>query len=299
LIQLPEPFIQTVIGVHQEKGALWLKQFNELIQYCEEKWSLRVISPYSLSYNYVASVILQDGQAAVLKLGVPSKEINTEIEALTLYGGKGMAHLLASDADKGILLLEQVSPGQTLKSVANDEEATLIAAEVMRKFRVPAPQNAGFPTLAQWAKGLERLRIYYNEATGPIPERLVSKAESLFTQLIPSITNPLLLHGDLHHENILSAARDPWLAIDPKGLIGEAEYEVIPFLLNHLPENGCLEITKRRVELFVQELQLNEERVLAWAFSHSILSAWWHVEDHSSCVEHAIQMALLFEQLMK
>jgi streptomycin 6-kinase len=60
-----------------------------------------------------------------------------------------------------------------------------------------------------------------------------------------------------------------------------------------------LEITNRRIELFVEELQLDKARVLAWAFSHAILSAWWNIEDQTNGAEHSIQMALIFEQLME
>jgi streptomycin 6-kinase len=299
LIHLPENLTRNIVGVHQDKGVLWLKNFETLTKYCEETWSLQIMtSPYPLSYNYVAPVVFHDGSEAVLKLGVPSKEIDTEIEALRLYQGNGMARLIDADADKGILILERVKPGDTLKTIKNDEEATLLAAEVMRKIRVPAPENSIFPSTAQWAKGLERLRQHYNGGTGPIPERMVRKAEDLYAKLNSTVKNPQLLHGDLHHDNILSAEREPWLAIDPKGLIGDPEYQVISFLMNNLPGDHAVEIIKRRIDLFVEELDLHKDRVLAWAYSHSILSTWWCIEDHTDGVDDAIQTAEMFETLL-
>jgi streptomycin 6-kinase len=298
LIHLPEKFTQTIMGVHQDKGKLWLDDLHGLIQYCEDKWSLQVLNPYPLSYNYVAPAVYKNGLEAVLKLGVPSKEVHYEIEALRLYNGNGMAKLIDSDAEKGILILERAKPGETLKSIKNDEEATLIAADIMIKLRVPAPCPLLFPSTSQWADGLMKLRSHYQGSTGQIPEYLVRKAEERFTKLNSTIKKVQLLHGDLHHENILSTEREPWLAIDPKGLVGEAEYEVISFLMNNLPEDQPIEIIKRRVDLFVEKLQLNKERVLAWAFCHAILSAWWCIEDNTEGADDAVEMALLFERLL-
>lgn len=173
----------------------------------------------------------------------------------------------------------------------------MVAAGVMKKMRTPAPRPSPFPTTADWAKGLASLRHHFNGGTGPIPENLVVKAESLYPWLNETVKNPQLLHGDLHHDNILAGRKGTWLAIDPKGVIGEMEYEVISFLMNHLPEADPIAAIRRRVDLFVKELHLQRERVLAWAFCHTILSAWWYVEDGDDCIEEAVEKAMLFARL--
>jgi streptomycin 6-kinase len=299
-IQLPQGFKSTIKGVHRKAGEQWLKDFNELISYCEGKWSLTVMEPYPLSFNFVAPVVLADGQQAVLKLCVPGKEFITEKEALHYYQGNGIAELIDYDSNRGIMLLERLNPGETLKTIENDEEATRIAAGVMKKLHKPASAShfAVFPTIQDWSMGHVKLRQRFNGGIGPLPEHLVTKAESFFPKLISTISNPQLLHGDLHHENILSATREPWLAIDPKGLIGEREYGVIQFLLNNVPEMNKSKVTERRVDIFVSELQLDKERILAWAFCHSILAAWWNVEDDPNYVDSTIEMAVLFERLL-
>lgn len=298
MIHLPEKFVQTVKGVHRQQGERWLKNFDELIAYCEEKWSLEVLNPFPLSYNFVAPAVFKNGTEAVLKLCVPGDGVRTEIAALRLYNGKGIARLIDADEEKGILILERLQPGDTLKSVKSDEEATLIAARVMKNMRTRAPHRSLFPSTVQWAAGLERLRRRFNGGTGPLPDRLVRKAEAFYAKLNSTVNNPQLLHGDLHHENILSAEREPWLAIDPKGLIGEAEYEVISFLMNNLPEEQPEATIKRRVDLFAEELQLRKERVLAWAFCHAILAAWWCIEDNGDCADSSIRLAIVFETLL-
>lgn len=300
-MNLPEKFIQTVLGVHKEIGEQWLNSFDHLIQYCEQNWSLQVGAPYSLSFNFAAPVLFNDGREAVLKLCVPGKEFHTELEALRLYGGNGIAKLIDADQERGVMILERLQPGHTLNTVENDEEATVIAASLMKKLHIPVPASHYeiFPTTAKWAEGLERLREHFNGGTGPFPVRMVQKAEQLFAKLNRAVKNPVLLHGDLHHENILSAEREPWIAIDPKGLIGEAEYGVIQFLLNNLPDDHVAEVTERRIDIFVEELKLDKARVLSWAFCHSILSAWWCIEDGSEWSDDSLRMPMIFEELLK
>ncbi|KIL34354.1 kinase [Cohnella kolymensis] len=298
-MRLPDKFINTIKGVHQDAGEQWLANFDELIWYCEWKWSLKVMEPFPLSFNFAAPVILQDGRQAVLKLCVPGKEFITEKEALIAYRGSGIAELMDYDSDRGIMLLERLNPGETLKTIHNDEEATRIAAGVMKKLHKPASTShfGVFPTIQQWSQGLLNLRQRFDGGTGPLPERLVRKAELYFPELISTMKDPHLLHGDLHHENILSAEREPWLAIDPKGLIGEREYEVISFLLNNLPDSDKSRITERRVDIFANELQLRKDRILSWAFCHSILSAWWCVEDNAGSADSSLEMAMIFDNL--
>ncbi|WP_193556205.1 aminoglycoside phosphotransferase family protein [Paenibacillus ginsengarvi] len=268
------------------------------MRFCEQKWQLRVLEPYPPSYHFVAPVVCADGTEAALKLGVPGKEMASEALTLRTYAGEGAVRLLDADLERGALLLERLKPGKTLHSIKDDEEAVRIAAGVMRRIVRPVPEGGSFPSTQDWAQGLAKLRAHFGGSTGPLPERAVGRAEKLFAELNRTIMRPLLLHGDLHHGNILQAERELWLAIDPKGLIGEAEYGVIQFLLNHLPEHGRVDILTRRIDQFTAELGLNRERVVAWAFCHTMLSAWWDIEDNTPGCEETVQTALLFETML-
>lgn len=299
MYHLPDQFVQTILGVHKDAGEAWLLQFERNLSAIAGKWGLALSAPYALSYNYVAPVRLQDGTEAVLKLCVPSDDFRAELGALQCFQGRGMCKLLAFDEEMGALLLERVSPGHTLAAIKDDETATRIAAGVMKQLRTPAPANANFPTVAAWASGLAKLRQHFGGGTGPIPEHSVRKAEQLFQHLIGTSESTYLLHGDLHHENMLAAGEKKWLAIDPKGVIGEAEFEVVSFLLNQWPTEHVEKTIRRRIEIFVQELGLQGERVIAWAFCHTILSAWWYIEDQVDGKEAALQKALVFERILE
>jgi streptomycin 6-kinase len=124
---------------------------------------------------------------------------------------------------------------------------------------------------------------------------MVTRAEALFAELLGSSGAPTLLHGDLHHENILSAERAPWLAIDPKGLIGEAEYEVGALMRNPLLRLLSLpDVTAtlaRRFDILAESLGFDRQRMIAWSYAQAILSAWWHIEDHGHGWEPTIALA--------
>lgn len=281
---IPETFARRMAALHGAAGGAWLERLPGLIADCERRWSLTVLPPFpDLSYNYVAPAIRADGANLVLKLGAPHYELLTEIAALRLYNGRGIARLLDADPDWGALLLERLSPGATLATLPDDEEATRVAARVMRRLWRPAPTEHPFPTVAKWAEGLNRLRAEFGGGTGPFPAALVERAERLFAELIPTQAAPALLHGDLHHFNILAAEREPWLALDPKGLVGEPAYEVGAFLRNPMPDLLAMpqpgRVIARRIAIFADELGFDPRRLHDWNLAQAVLSAWWSYED--------------------
>jgi streptomycin 6-kinase len=168
--------------------------------------------------------------------------------------------------------------------LTDDERATSIAAKMMRQLWRPVPTKHPFPTVAHWAAGLVRLRERFDGGCGPFPRALLEMAEARFGELIGSMADSVLLHGDLHHHNILAAERQPWLALDPKGVIGEAEYEVGALLRNPMPEllrqPGPGRILARRADQLAEELGFDRSRLLGWATAQAVLAGWWDYEDH-------------------
>lgn len=296
-------FEQTIVALHGPAGEAWLANLPALIAAYEARWTVRAFPPFpNLSYNYAAPGERQDGTPVVLKLGVPSPELRGEIEALRLYDGRGCVRLLEGAPDEGALLLERLRPGTMLSTVADDEAATLIAANVMRALWVPAPVEHSFPTVAGWAAGLKRLRQGFAGGTGPLPAPLVDVAEGYFAELLASSGEPVLLHGDLHHFNILAAEREPWLALDPKGLVGEAAYDVGALL--HNPVGGYLDVPDpgrklaRRVAILAEVLGFDRRRIAMWGTAVAVLSAWWSVEDQGVVDEEVLRCAALLRALV-
>jgi len=299
---VPDGFVRTIVELYGAAGIEWLSRLPSIIAECAQRWSLTVMPPFEpLSYNYVAPAVRADGTDVVLKVGVPNRELLTEIEALRLFDGHGIVQLLDADPDQGLLLLERLKPGTPLSSLADDERATSIAVQVMLQLWRPAPLEHPFPTVAKWAAGLKRMREHFGGGCGPFPSGLVEAAETLFTELIGSMGESVLLHGDLHHENILAAERQPWLALDPKGLVGEAAYEVGALLRNPMPqlltEPQPERHLGRRVDQLAEELGFEGARLVGWGLAQAVLAAWWSYEDHGHGWESWIACAELFSGL--
>ncbi len=295
---IPAEFAQHMIELHGEPGATWVETLPSLLEQYAKKWSLQLHTPFGLSYNYVVPATRTDGSEVVLKAGVPHPELDTEIEALRLYDGQGMVQLLEVAHDDGIFLIERVLPGSSLWYFEDDTKATEIAAGIMQRLWRPAPAGHSFPTTARWAQGLTRLRNHFAGGVGSFPKNLVEQAETIFETFLASPTEPVLLHGDLHHGNILQSGSDRWLAIDPKGLVGEADYEVGAFLRNPMPDilqqPDVKQRLNRRIDIFTEILGFERERILGWALAQAVLSAWWDFEDTGHGWETGIAFAEIF-----
>ncbi len=284
-ISLPANFIQTTLDLFGAEGQAWLDSFSTFIAGLEEDWDIRVLDPFPLSYNFVAAALRADGSEAVLKTWLVNPEMISEMESLRLWDGRGIVRLLECDPARGAMLLERLRPGETLAGLDDDDQATRIAAGVMTKLWIPAPPDPErkLRYTGDWARGLERLRAEFGGSTGPFPAHLVEAAKQLFAELFASAGPQRLLHGDLHHWNILSAEREPWLALDPKGLVGEAEYEIGALLRNRFSTSSPGEtarLTARRLDILREALSLDRQRMLGWAMAQAVLSAWWTYEDH-------------------
>lgn len=288
-VQIPTYFRVFIERYFGELGRQWLAEIPMLVSHYANIWQLDVEPPFEgLTYNYVAPVIRSDGSPAVLKIGVPEQEQRAEIFALQAFAGLGIARLLESNVDDHVLLIERLSPGEMLSTLfpERDDEATGAAAKIMNRLASSAPaERHEFSTLEGWAtRGMRELRETFDGGAGPFPVRLVERAESLFDELIASTDALSLIHGDLHHMNILSSdLHRGWLAIDPKGVIGDRAYEAAPFILNpntriHTAPN-LKQILARRIDHLSEALDIDRYRIHGWALSFSVLSAWWSYDD--------------------
>jgi streptomycin 6-kinase len=282
-VNLPDPFARRIENTFGDRGRLFLRSLPGLIDEAAHRWQLSDLHPLErLSYNYIA--FAQRGKAeVVLKLGIPDRELTSEIHSLRSFSGRGTVRLLESDSGRGMLLLERLHPGLQLATLTDDMRATHIAADLMLALHRPPPSEPGLIQLSDWVKGFRRLRLRFEGGTGPLDRGLVERAESAANNLLARDYVPQLIHGDLHHFNMVSSERG-WLAIDPKGVIGPAEYEVGPFLINPWVVSGVRSDTpalmQARIGILSERLGFEERRMRSWALTHAVLSAWWSLEEH-------------------
>jgi len=181
----------------------------------------------------------------------------------------------------GAVLLERIVPGNPLTDLvvaSDDDAATDVLAALMASLNKTPPLD-GCASVKDLAGGFDR---YLQSDDTRIPRSLVIEARDTYRNLCQSQTDCRLLHGDLHHANVLWDARRGWVAIDPKGVIGEAEYEIGAVLRNPMEQPELFassEIIERRIERFRTKLQLDLDRVRRWAFAQAVLSTIWEWED--------------------
>lgn len=294
---IPAGFQTTIREAFREEGAAWLETLPACLTEVAEAWRLRVDPPFALSYNYVAPATRADGAAVVLKVSYPSREARNEAAALRAFAGRGAVPLLAHEPAHAAMLLERLIPGQPLDSLADDAEASRIAAVALRRLLAPVPASHEFPSVADRCLGLVRLRARFDGAAGPFPPGPVARAEQHARELLASAPRPMLLHGDFHHGNVLSAGPGQWRVIDPKGLIGDPAYDVAAFLYNPMPalsrhtDAALRQVLSTRLAIFAEELGVDRQRLRAWGVVGAVLSAWWAYEDHGRGYEHAIRVA--------
>jgi streptomycin 6-kinase len=274
-LDLPPKFIRL-----NDEDPAWLRALPAALDALAERWSLTLDAHFpDLGYNYVAPATRVDGTRCVLKLSRHVADTRTEIAALRLWEGNGAASLLEADPEIGALLIERLDPGTMLVDVAHadDDAATRIAAGVLRQLWRRAPDQHELRPLESWCAAYDRNREALSGGVAGFPAVVFQRADALRSELLASTDAPVVLHGDLHHFNVLRARRADWLAIDPKGLVGDRCFDVCQFFRNPYPVSPSA--NGRRLDIFCAELGLDRPRTKAWCFVHAVLDACWQFED--------------------
>ncbi len=287
-ITIPTALSDNVRAAWPERGPRFLDALPDLLDTLAGTWDLVLGEPYPLSFHWVCRAIRSDGTRAVLKVGVPAGHLDLEARALRLWDGAGAVRLLEHDAARGALLLEQAFPGTPVRSLVPHDDAGATAALIGagRRLHRIAPDDIGLDGV-----GLDRLEdegVAFTEhlarfpGDDPLPRDMVERAAKLFDELCASSPARTLLHGDLHHDNVLSADREPWLAIDSKGITGDAAFDCGAMLYNPDPwirDAGKLGLVPARIEQLADGFGFPIERVIAWGFVMAMLSEVWDAND--------------------
>ena len=291
-----------------KKWVDWLAQLPDILATCAKKWDLHIEVPMTedyaeMSYGYITPATQSDGTEVVLK-SVPATILEElrERHALEVCNGDSTIKLLGYDEKLGTIMIERARPGVPLSVNTDDEENTRIASRQMKRFWKPLPAKHNFVSTDYEIEGFDRLRKKNSGTTGIFPEKWASRAETLYKELMETSTETVLLHADLHHYNILSATREPWLTIDPKGYYGDPGYEVGAFLANY-PDESCEgkdknEIDIRRIHIMIEELGMPRDRVIKWGIVLSCIWSKWGIDDPNGGWPDALRRAEVLENLL-
>ena len=274
-----EIFQHNIKALYGEQGESWLLSLPVMVEEFSKKWGLSEVQEIkNLSYHYVVSAF-QDKTPVVLKLGLDVDELAQENHALQALAGFGVPRVMQSTSEA--LLLEQAVPGVSLKSYfpCKDEEATQIACRVIERLhRAPKPKGTSFPHIRDWLSIIDK---EWN-----IPQPILEKARRLKNQLLAASSQEVLLHGDLHHDNILENG-DDWMVIDPKGVMGDPIIDKMGCLLREplselLTQENTMAILNKRLKLIAHYFSLDREKIIQWTFVQSVLACCWFLEDNQS-----------------
>jgi streptomycin 6-kinase len=235
------------------------------------EWGLNVHAPFPAQYSYVAPA----GRNAVLKVQHQlDDESLHEAEALLLWDGDGAVRLLRSDSKRRAMLLERAVPGDDI-SLLPEESSISIAIDVAKRLWRPAGEPFRWigDHVPMW---LETAGRQPSPASG-----LITTAHTLLQSL--DIGRSTLVHGDLHHHNILDAGRR-FVAIDPKPMLGEPEFDVPPMLWNPIEQEMTSELAESRLNAFAAH-GLDQWRMRAWSV---IRGAYLSVDNTDAEILHAL-----------
>lgn len=216
--------------------------------------------------------VRSEGTPAMLKIGVDAEE-RRGADVMVWWAGDGAARVLAQDGDA--LLLERALGGASLAEMARhgrDDEASRIICEVAARLHArshpPDPLRAQLVPLSRWFAQLEPAAARHGGVLG--------HAAAMARELLETARDIVVLHGDLHHGNILDAGERGWLAIDPKGLVGERAFDFANIFCN--PDSDVATAPgrlARQVEVVACAAGVNRVRLLSWVLAYAGLSAAW------------------------
>ena len=242
------------------------------------QWGVTVESVQRTESSLVALGRRRD-QSVVLKVARRHNEEWRSGEFLSAFEGHGCVRALESAP--GAVLLERLTPGHNLVSLSasgRDDDATEIIADILARMASVRPSVRGFTAVQEF---IPEFRQFGHHCEGLMPPSMITKAELSFAELCASQSDIRLLHGDLHHANVLFDARQGWVAIDPFGLLAEIEYEVGASLRNPADAPELLmsrHTLENRLRIYEKRLGFDADRALRWAFSQAVLAALWPTE---------------------
>ena len=282
-MDIPARFMERIVRIFSDKGRDWLDRLPGIFESCVQRWELTECQPLEdLSVNFICFAKSPNHGQVVLKIGVPHPELFTESIVLRLFGGRHVCACHDSDLGLGALLLERIIPGDNLTSIADQSERIRIAAEMIRDMPIPLAEGVvGLPTYSTWInRAFSRARR--EKIVGQRMLTLIDAADTLFQEVDGSDCPQKVLHGDLHHRNMLMDSSGRWKAIDPKGVIGAAHLEAGRFIITQVgevEEADCYASLDETTAVIGERLGQSRRAIAICGFVECVLATCWSFED--------------------
>ncbi|MCR6475014.1 APH(6) family putative aminoglycoside O-phosphotransferase [Variovorax sp. ZS18.2.2] len=238
-----------------------------------ERWNLSIDGEPFTSLSGSLLPVRRHGVAAMLKVS-PEAEEQAGSLLMAWWDGDGAAPVLAHDGEA--LLMVRAQGRSSLTQMArngHDDEATRILCAAAA--RLHAPRTRPLPALVPLAQWFEALWSGAAQHGG-----IFVHCERTARELLAAPREAAVLHGDIHHGNVLDFGPSGWLAIDPKGLLGERGFDHANIFCN---PDGDTALAPgrfaRRIEIVAEASGIERRRLLQWVLAWTGLSAVWMLED--------------------
>jgi streptomycin 6-kinase len=278
MIQIPEYFKTKARRQFGQEGPKWVNDLPSTLSECVDRWGLSdLVVVGDLSINFLCYATSKHGDV-VLKISGPHSERYTEMVALTLYDGKHACRCFESDHELGAMLLERIKPGHCLRFAVPEDEQLSTGAQLVRDLPIPIGTDLPLPSYSDWIERAIRT-VHAKYRPSQDFRKTMDAALQLFTE-IPN-ANRCLLHGDLHHDNVLLASDGSWKVIDPQGVIGAPVLECGRFIQNHVIRNdNVLDLHKAEatIDYMASVLEQQPRLVSISFFVLHVLSFCWGFE---------------------
>jgi streptomycin 6-kinase len=284
-----------------DRGRRWLDALPALVDDLSRRWSVEIQSSLpNASCSFVARVCRESGEAAVLKVPIPHREAEQEAAALCAWDGECTVTVFELDAS-GAMLLELADPGGPLADQGDPSEIARTGGALIRRLHRLAPEDHPFEMLGdvcrEWAE-LARDRV---RSIGlPSDRALIDEGADLLEALPGDPAGSVLLHGDFHHWNVLSATREPWLVIDAKPMVGDPVFDAARFLENHYGRVHQDPVAfARDAKLFAEAALFDFERTMQWTFARCVEDSMWELSfDDERHSREGLALARLVKELL-
>lgn len=217
-------------------GAEGYRERISLLEKYKEKWELSEMEfQQSLSVNNLIFYAISKRYGRVIFKILINNGSDKEILALMAFQGKNFCRLYEFSLEDKVYLMERIMPADTLYEKTTRRERIEIVSEIFKGLHKSDLPDAAFPTYMEWFEEGRRGTEHRKDCE-PLCQYLV-KAEQIIGDISKKYSRKLLLHGDLHHENILKNETGGYTVIDPKGVIGDPVFDLSRLILDEFRDD--------------------------------------------------------------
>lgn len=272
------------------------------IDIAADKWKLRDIAClYEKETRAVYSAEAAGWGDVIVKISEDKKELKSGFDMLKKLDGTGCCKAYEFDAALGIAVIERIIPGSPLREEQNPEKRVEAFYSVFQKIHMGSAACEGHETYLDWLERAEQ--SCKNNHVGEEISKKMHRACQIGREMFAKYPERVLLHGDLHHDNIL-LGRDGYYVIDPKGIVGPAIFDIPRFLLNEFGYVSQKEIAAHEIKAHLQQILAlmaektgyDREDLEKLLFMEGILDAAWCMEDGEDVTEELRRLNCFFEK---